>query len=745
MAGRAKRRDRSESSGELFAFARSTSVIDAEGVSQGLTDFGVTSDSARSSTSEDEASPYAGFYKALGQLREDFHRIGRFDDANAKLDELCKLFVLKSLDSRHSEDKSFSRLSKSGLAALAEQVTGDASRTAAALHYVFSELTEAYPDEFSAFGLNPRLNLPDDDDEFANALIPVLESLPVHEMTNSREWSFDGVNEAFGHFIQDSFRNRKDDAQYMTPPEAVNAMLSIAFFDMEADGSFDSPDRQIVIADPTCGVGTFLASAYRTACEVGVSMGLPLESRLKLMGQDKVDRMVRLSAVNLKVLAQVNAEVRLGNSILPASSLADLDGVCDLIVTNPPFRASFATADILEHYRPEQCPTLFALEQRRSLPKTLDSEYILLDRELSLLRPGGRLMMVVPDHVVSASGFSEAFREQLKRRANLLAVIDLPTETFAQAGTRTKTSVVYLQRPADIGNDEPPAVFMAASQSLGYKVVSRAGATVKKADGKNDLPAIVDRYKSFRASKGEGESISCLCSSPSIAAVSADRLLNGRWTAGFYKTERLKALQQIESLDRSSFTPHLLSDIAALAGGESERVFADGDNRCISVLHVRENGCVDLQAVDSYQPTTGCLRCNTGDVLLSKINPRIPRICIVPEAPWSLGCSAEFAILRCDKQLSPWALALLLRSRLVYSQVTTLTSGTSSSHNRIKERDLQAIVVPIPVDGTPEQLELERLAEAYKAAVKKQYQSMRSIANCFAGIDEALAPRSSGG
>ena len=33
------------------------------------------------------------------------------------------------------------------------------------------------------------------------------------------------LNEAFGHFIQDSFRNRKEDAQYMTPPEVVSAAV----------------------------------------------------------------------------------------------------------------------------------------------------------------------------------------------------------------------------------------------------------------------------------------------------------------------------------------------------------------------------------------------------------------------------------------------------------------------------------------------------------------------------------------
>ena len=36
---------------------------------------------------EPNTDPYATFYRRLGVLRDDFHRIGKFDDANAKLDD----------------------------------------------------------------------------------------------------------------------------------------------------------------------------------------------------------------------------------------------------------------------------------------------------------------------------------------------------------------------------------------------------------------------------------------------------------------------------------------------------------------------------------------------------------------------------------------------------------------------------------------------------------------------------------
>ena len=43
---------------------------------------------------------YDDFYRSLSQLKEEFHSLGRFDDANAKLDEIVKLLSMKMLERR---------------------------------------------------------------------------------------------------------------------------------------------------------------------------------------------------------------------------------------------------------------------------------------------------------------------------------------------------------------------------------------------------------------------------------------------------------------------------------------------------------------------------------------------------------------------------------------------------------------------------------------------------------------------
>lgn len=679
---------------------------------------------------------YADFYRALGALREEFHRIGRFDDANAKLDELCKLLVLKVLDGRHPLPSGESRLSANSIADFARSAFGDHRRTAAALHRVFDDFAGEFPGEFAAFGPHGRLNMQTDDDPFADALLPLLASLPAADDDGDR-WQFDGLNEAFGHFIQDGFRHRKEDAQYMTPPEVVSAVVDVAFCDLANDPPAGS--GRILVADPTCGVGSFLAAAHRRASRIETPFG-PLSGRLGLFGQDKVDRMVRMANVNLKVFARADAEIRLGNSIVPAESLDDLTGRVDLVVTNPPFGARFAAGELLSPANSGRLPVLADLARDGGLPKSIDSEYVLLDRELALLKPGGRLLMVVPDHVVSAGGFSERFRRALLQRADLVAVVDLPAETFAQAGTRTKTSVVFLrQRVRDADPRRSRRVFLATSEDLGFRVVARAGASVKRITGAGDVDQIVDAFRAFRSGETDDRRDAAgLSRNPSAAAIPVDRLIHHKWTAGFYKAERLLALEQLDELRGRGFRLFALNELAAINPQRRERVTPSDRDRCISVLHVRDDGCIDLRGVDGYRPATACVRCLAGDVLLSRINPRIPRICVVPETDWGLGCSAEFAVLRPSLPgLSPWSLMLLLRSEPVQAQIQSLTSGTSSSHNRVKDRDLQAVLVPVPEAGSDAGERLSATALRYEAAAGELYRSLATIHACLA---ESAAP-----
>ncbi|MEZ4717473.1 MAG: N-6 DNA methylase [Caldilineaceae bacterium] len=133
--------------------------------------------------------------------------------------------------------------------------------------------------------------------------------------------------------------------------------------------------------------------------------------------------------------------------------------------------------------------------------KKADPAALFLDRNLDLLKPGGRLLIVVPDGLLSNSG-DRYIREYLMGikdhetgqfsggKAIIKAVVSLPTQTFAISGTGAKTSFLYLQKKRHPGEQQGP-VFMAVAEHVGY---IKKGNTEVPDPGGNDLPAIADAY-----------------------------------------------------------------------------------------------------------------------------------------------------------------------------------------------------------------------------------------------------------
>src|SRR5205814_10414733 len=113
---------------------------------------------------------------------------------------------------------------------------------------------------------------------------------------------------------------------------------------------------------------------------------------------------------------------------------------------------------------------------------------LFIDRCLQLLKPGGRLFIILPDGILCNSGDryvreyimgkkDEQTGQFLGGKAIVKAVISLPSDTFKLSGTGAKTSVLYLQKrharddDATKFADEPQTnVFMAVRDTTGYAV-----------------------------------------------------------------------------------------------------------------------------------------------------------------------------------------------------------------------------------------------------------------------------------
>lgn len=606
-------------------------------------------------------SPYQTIYRALRQIRETFHREGRISDSNAKLDETVKLLAIHYGHLKGLVDKR-------QFSTLRDQRTFRVE----ALNDLFECLANAAvfrrPGMGSIFGPTPSTVFEPGDEPIAFELFSAAgRALEMHVSVHTQ---LDFLNEAFGHFVRDSFRSHIEDAQYMTPPEVVTFMVDLA---MELiDHTEQEPSQDMLLADPSCGVGSFL-TAWRAA--YAAAYGGKGASKLQCIGQDKADRMVRLSALNLIFSDSATDCVFMGNTIKDQSPLSRFDGQVDLILTNPPFGARFVIEDLRRECRNS---TPF-IARKLSATRTVSSELLFLDRYLTLLKPGGICLAIVPDSVVSSRGTPAVVRQHLARNAELIGVVELPAVTFAQAGTRTKTSILAFRKNGMPRKSYP--VFFAEVRDLGFQVAKRKGVAIKKTKGINQLPQVAECFMASSRQSLETTDLS------GVGWRTLNPGAQESWTPRSMLFDRDGLKRRVD------FGVICIDELAAMP--QKRRAVRHSESTYfISVLHIRGEGILDIPGIRSYKPITPGLPVQPGEVILSRINPRIPRVTVVPDLGRQLLCSSEFEIMCPRRGVSPYLLVYLLLSPFVQGQIRALTAGTSASHSRIKPGKVFEVLVP---------------------------------------------------
>ena len=182
------------------------------------------------------------------------------------------------------------------------------------------------------------------------------------------------------------------------------------------------------------------------------------------------------------------------------------------LATNPPFGAKIQVRDI---------NMLKSFELSRMKGKSINSisiskknsskspDILFVEQNIKLLKPGeGRLAIVMPYQLVSGPE-ATYLRYWILKECSLLAVIDLPGETF-QPHTGTKTSLVVLKRRkkvlSNLKSNNDKSVFMSTPRWIGH---DRRGNSMfeRTTDGKisnkilTDFPDIEEDFKNFKNNK----------------------------------------------------------------------------------------------------------------------------------------------------------------------------------------------------------------------------------------------------
>lgn len=192
-----------------------------------------------------------------------------------------------------------------------------------------------------------------------------------------------------------------------------------------------------------------------------------------IYGTDANDRMARTSKMNMIMHGDGHAGVHHHDGFLNVNGI--FDGRFDVILTNPPFGANVESSDVVPEYR-EDDPANRAAEKRYKeeygklyteavakvraavgkpiaslfeLPASaharIKTEILFIERCLALLKPGGRLGIVLPEGVFNNPSLA-AVRMFCEDRAYVRAIVSLPQATFLSSGASVKASLLFLQK-----------------------------------------------------------------------------------------------------------------------------------------------------------------------------------------------------------------------------------------------------------------------------------------------------------
>ena len=283
---------------------------------------------------------------------------------------------------------------------------------------------------------------------------------------------------------------RGDRGEFFTPRNVCDMAARMALATYPRDKWL-----KLRILDPACGTGGFLVSVMNVWREYlesvqrakwGNNESKALEETARLLreianqylaGIDFNPILVRAAQMNLVMHGDGSTNVYHANSLLPPGEwTGDIAehvklGKFDIILTNPPFGSKIPIDD--PHILAQFELSTFEMEngaRRASMPP----EQLFIERCLQLLKPGGRLAIVLPDSILSNPGLA-FIRRWILKRARIIASVDLPQVTF-EPYTGTQTSVLLLQKKTreemlieqEAGKPRDYEIFMTTPEAVGH-------------------------------------------------------------------------------------------------------------------------------------------------------------------------------------------------------------------------------------------------------------------------------------
>ena len=313
----------------------------------------------------------------------------------------------------------------------------------------------------------------------------------------------DVIADAFETFISPSLRGGQ--GQFFTPRNVIRLIVSLV-----------DPGRKDKIIDPACGSGGFLIESLRyvwqSIQQEGEELGWPdreifldqQEVAIKnFRGIDKEKFLSKTTKTYMAILGDGRGGIYCENSLdAPSNWSFQAQNAIGLqtfsvVLTNPPYGSKLKIDDysILSKYKLGHKWTMKENDaSSRQTEKVLSEQtpqILFIERCLSLLIPGGRLGIVVPESMFCNPSHRYVMN-YIEQHARIDAIISMPENLF-QPYTHAKTCVIMMTKFSEqnVFTDPNHKIFMAVAKWCGH---DSRGLEIPY----DDIPLIQERYLQFK-------------------------------------------------------------------------------------------------------------------------------------------------------------------------------------------------------------------------------------------------------
>ncbi len=539
----------------------------------------------------------------------------------------------------------------------------------------------------------------------------------------------------FETFLSATMRG-KDLGQYFTPRSIVK--LGVGLADLKIN--YQDISKSDRVYDGCCGTGGFLIDVFAdmwSKIDKNNSLSIEKKNELKqyiaynnIFGSDigrdpNLSRIARLNMYlhgdggscifNIDALDKELPDHKTDKPELLAEKkqmrdiYAKKEGFFDVVITNPPFAKKYTIGKVKDQDQYEISNAARILSQYSlrtfdggKVKSELRSNLMFMERYYDVLKKGGKLLTVIDDGILNGKDYYW-FRDWLRQKFIINAVVSLPGDAFQRSMARVKTSILILTKK-QTDSETQPNVFMYPCIYVGIDDPARSRTlpidAYNKQKAQEEIACVIQEYNNFLEGKGDGKFI-----------VDA-RKINDRLDV---KHCLMAVGSNINRWKKLGFSVVKISDALEIKQFSDDELIECSEHSSSEVpLIVRYDGSAEAGTAIFPADTqhNKLYRVSEDDIVISNIAASYGSIAVVQSELSGCVVSSEYTILRTKLGFEPKMLWAILRSPVVLSEILLVATG--ANRTRIKWESMKSLSIPYPCremekDFVNSLMELEKL------------------------------------